>query len=555
MWNTAILKDYDYVAVMTGRCPNLMEIKCQKDSVFNKPLTENGLLMQVGEIAESYKQSGHFPRIALLDDIVVHGRSLNLFLQQFLELLAACLNTDDLESLYNKLCKSLSLFVLIVNDAPILLKQEYQWGMQFERIGREREWRDISYKISEDIYKSDVANTSHVISAKQQEPGATIPVSDSWELVDEDAVSYRRTSQRLYVHVLSIRNNAYPTVRSYICGGHRYYTPFFFCGTLSDEQLERLFDEIAVWLDEESRGLFRPFLDIVESAKQYDQLRPVYFQLVNLLLGQITLSRFIEDTGLSMQDFQLDTKKISYNFGHAKQTESALKALCSIHWPEDILDRVCVVLEIPGQALSNAPPLDSPEDICNTIKLFVYLQAVRHEAYAKSLERDFAAGRGTSKIRLTGEVEFESFLSIILSALSASVQNHKTALLVLSCLSRMIDCGDVYIKPRAYFDENGGCYIYESCIRNTELSLAIMPRDLGAYFPTFVRMTQLYQLDEGFPGLVAKHFTRILPPDSSESKDILFTAKVLAKILTDYSSMSDSLLEWNQELLKNNDTF
>ena len=171
---------------MTQKCSNLVEASLPESNgdrvIFSRLLTENGLLMKCDDIVDHYLRTGHFPSIALLDDTLVHGRSMNEFLQRLLDLLAECLRKRgyavDIEHLQYELCKSLSLFIQVVNDAPFLLKQEYQRSMHFQCVGRELEWREFSDNTSRLIHRAEVANTSYVISARQAACGAVSAPAD-----------------------------------------------------------------------------------------------------------------------------------------------------------------------------------------------------------------------------------------------------------------------------------------------------------------------------------------------------------------------------------------
>lgn len=550
-WCRNAVAGFDYVAAMTRRCPNWIEAQLQIQpehrSEFDRLLTENGLLMQAEEIAGYYRQFGRFPRIALLDDVLVHGRGLNTFLQTLLELLAVCLDVDDPESLLGELSKSLTLFMLATNDAPVLLKQEYQWGMQYRNVARENQWRKISSKIAETIYQADVANTSYVVSASQPQ-GAAVSAPNQWELVEEDEIPYRGTCQRLYVHALSRGRKAYPTVRSYLRGNSRYYTPYFFCGTLTDAQISRLFALAQSQLSGDALAQFQPFLGLVRQAAAYKQRWMVYFQLVNLLLGQITLQRFLDDAGLFHTELKLDTAKIARNFGSIRQVEPCLNQLCGIRWPAGFLEQVCDALEIPEQASLSLTPVDSADEVRFTMELAVYLQAVRHEAYAKSLEQAFAAGRGPAEIKPTGEAQFERFLSVVFSGLYTLAWEHRTVLLMLACLTQMMDRGDVCLKARFHYDMNRDQYLFDSSVRNTEMSLSVMPRNLGPYFPAFVRAAQLYQRDENFPTLAAAYLASRIPRDFPNAEQVVLTARSLARVLSDYHGISGTLLDWEDVL-------
>lgn len=544
-YKSAVLSNHVYVAAMTQKCSNLIEASLLESNgdrvIFSRLLTENGLLMKCDDIVDHYLSTGHFPSIALEDDTLVHGRSMNEFLQRLLDLLAECLSRRgyvvDIEHLQCELCRSLNLFIQVVNDAPFLLKQEYQRSMHFQCVGRELEWREFSDNTSRLIHRAEVANTSYVISARQAACDA-VPAPAGWEAVTEDTIPYRGTRQHFYVHPVSRARRVFPTVRSYLRGNYRYYTPYFFCGSLSQEQIDRMLTLVQEFCGTSCKGFF----DLIERAKTYSKLRQVYFQLVNLLLAQITLSSLFDHGDLPQLGFELDTEKIARNFGFPYEVEPALTALCAVHWPADMVDRLCAVMELEPMERWTEETDVSPDDIRSIVELAVFLQGVHHESYAKSLEQAFAAGRESTVIKSTGERTFERFFSIVFAGLCIPEWQYRTTVLMLACLTQMMDWGDVALKARDK-EENGRVW-YDSSIRNTEMSLSILPRTLGSCFPRFFRLTQLSWRDDDFPAQIRNYFKRLLPDGSPESRRVIRTAEIFARIISDTRNIVSTLVNW-----------
>lgn len=549
-YKNAALSNYDYFAAVARGCSNWIEVVLLEEggdrAIFSRLLTESGLLMECENIVDRYLSTGHFPSIAVEDDVLVHGRNMNEFLQRLLDLIAECLRkrgySVDEAFLRQELCRSLSLFIQVVNDAPVLLKQEYQWGMHFQHVCRELEWRKFSYSTSKLIRGADVANTSYVISAWQPVCGA-VSGPAGWEVVAEDEIPYRGRKQHFYVHPVSRSRRVFPTVRSYLCANSRYYTPYFFCGSLSEEQISRVLEVVRASCDSPCKGFFA----LMERAAAYSQLRQVYFQLVNLLLGQITLSVFFDETGLSQSSFALDTEKIARNFGLSNEVEPCLKELCAVRWPADIVGRICAAMEAePMVAWIKEWPEEpdiSPDNIRSTMELAVFLQGVYHERYAKSLERAFVSGRKVSGIKSTGERIFERFFSIAFAGLCVPEWEYRTTVLMLACLTQMMDWGDVSLKARDRKDESGRIW-YDSSIRNTEMSLSILPRKLGSHFQSFFRLAQLSWRDDDFPAQARNYFKRLLPDGSPQSREVIHTAEIFARIISENPSMAGSLVNW-----------
>lgn len=163
---------YLYVVLVTRRAFNIWDLfyRSSGDSYdTNSIISDNAILLKSHEFAEEYKNQGKFRSFALIDDILVHGRSINKFLQSFASLIKASLKEMDMdadvETIEAALADAIDLWVFVENDLPLLVKQEFQWKIRYSHVWKEKEWRQFSYDVSQLIWHADVANTSYVISA------------------------------------------------------------------------------------------------------------------------------------------------------------------------------------------------------------------------------------------------------------------------------------------------------------------------------------------------------------------------------------------------------
>lgn len=535
---------FDYIATMTRRSPNWLECARLKYDAnrpkFARLTTENGLLMLAEDLAYEYISSGVFPRIALFDDVLVHGRSLNAFLKLLQDLLTEVLCgqiTFESEQLWNDLSSSITLFICYANSSPFLLRHEFQWSMRLQYVAREREWREFSAGISDLIWKSDVANTSYVISAVQQTADAPAAVGN-WEFVGEEEIPYRGAQQRLYVHPLSHDRWAFPTVRSYVCEGKRYYTPYFFCGVLDEAQIQAVYDCIQPVLSQS-----QSFMNLLNRAARFPSRQAVYFQLINLLIGQIILQLFFRDVGLNSAEFSYDTEKIASNFGLAADVGPIFDKLCHIAWPENFLELLVSQMGIACVEKRESLETVPASRLRAKMEQIVYSRAVQHEAYAKHLERSFVTGFEAVPIRRTGEVSFEGFLVITLDEFNLSKYDYRSTLLVLACLTQMMDRGDVSLKARVEPGKQGALQYY-SAVRNTEMSLSIMPRKLMDYFDDFYRLTHFFWKDKNFPIQARSYFHRIVNNADPNTEEIVDTAGEYAEIISRHPDLINCLMDW-----------
>ena len=563
-WFCAILSGgFDYIATMTRRCSNLFEVlleehpDCKED--FSRVLTENGLLMKVEEIVDSYVSQGEFPRVVLADDVLVHGRNLTTFLELFYDLILECFDAKriafDPESLRADFDRRVTLWIFAVNDVPILVRPEQQWEMRYEHIWSENTWHEFSNSVSCLIYERDIANTSFTLSAQIAKSKAAPARELSGWRTPIEPLRYRDDSQQrqFYLSKFAVRD-VYPTVRSYVCGNTRYYTPHFFSPELDAAQADQIADILFPRLDRElAPDIALQFFDLHRRTKAFSKRRSAYCQLMQLLLSLVTLSVFLSDLYGKTSAFRFDSARIARNFGYVDDVEKILNALCAIQWSGDTLAELCNIFG--GAAISfptaSATDRDLPEGVKRSMEDAVYAQALEHEKGARKMEKIYATGGECSiaELNKTGEKESSDFLSQVLNDFSDSSEDGPVILLMLSCLTQMLDRGDVSLKARAPDEGHRRSHLY-CAIRNTEMSLAIMPRRISPYFMEFFHIAWLHWRNDDFPDRVSGYFAEMLYGllrKPTEEADLRLTDAVeFAQMICKNRSIVGPMLNWRR---------
>lgn len=582
LWfHEAANSDVMYVAAMTRRCPNIIQLLLESsdspvtEADCQKFLTENGLLMQSEEIARIYCETGSFPHIGIIDDILVHGRSLTRFLQSFYNLIEKCVTTAtphvDKSQLKKQFYQGIHLWVYAVNDTPILLKQEYQWSMHYHCISSESKWRRFSRDISDLIFEGTTANTSYVLSARMDL--SKCPVlndSPSWAfLQDNEKIQYEAfpyftrseeaTSpallQTFYLHSIAQEYAMYPAVRSYICGKYRFFTPLLFLPKLSPVQVTAISEKFLSYFQESGIGALENLASLIVRARQYEERCHVFFQLICLLLSQVTLRTFLEDMFPEETDicncFEYDTKKISRNFGLSEEITESLNALYAVKWPSDFLWELCVAAQLPKIHRSEATECalsDVPfkSNVLFAIEDIVYSLALSHEEHAKEMEKVYASGGEIqlNELDKTGEISIESFLENVFAKINVPAPSLKMIMFALSCVTQMMDFGDISLKARGD-DESG----YYSAIRNTEMSLSIMPRRIAPFYLKFFQVAQFFWREDNLPERTRCYFTDfVFKDDASKAniavEDFINNAVKFSELIRDHRCIVDSILNW-----------
>lgn len=549
------LHNYRYVVATTRRASNFLElVRAKNPGVLPQYMTENGLLLQAEEIARFYKANGYFPKIAILDDILVYGRNMNLLLTQLWSTICQCLSRldieagEDVEEAFNQ---SISLWIYAMNDAPILLRHEFQWTMHCTQMLPNSQWRCLSDSISKLISDQDVANTSYVISAKLKwgtyhyQPGVM-----SWAV--DNSLQYRDNHYHysFYLFRLSPKAGVYPSVRSYVKQGIQYFTPYFFMPELNAEQVIRVLLAIFEVSSEQALKATNKCINLLNRIKECPSRLMVYAQFTFLLLSQITLSVFFENLDPEIEaQLSYDTEKISRNFGFVEDIHPILSRFCRIRWNEKQLITLLDCLGFPDRAEAAALPPAATETDCkrtvNSVECLVYKQAVDHERDAAGRKQyNFSdTPSGDVYVNQTGEQELGMFLSRVEKW--AGIQTDIVSMLpVLSCLTQMMDLGDISLKARS--KRCNGRSVFYSSVRTTEMSLAIMPRKLSRYYQQFFLLAQLYWRDQDFPDRVEYFFRDVIFEGDPEGKNMtmILNAKYFAQLISKNQMIVDSMLNW-----------
>lgn len=547
------LHNYRYVVATTRRASNFLElVRARNPGVLPQYMTENGLLLQAEEIARFYEANGYFPKIAILDDILVYGRNMNLLLTQLWSTVSQCLSRlnigagEDVEDAFNR---SISLWIYAINDAPILLRHEFQWMMHCQQMLSNSQWRCLSDSISKLISDRDVANTSYVISAKLKGGTNYRPSVMSWAA--DDSLRYRDNHYHysFYLFRLSPKAGVYPSVRSYVKQGFQYFTPYFFMPELNAEQVIRVLLAVFDFSSKQNMRVTNRCINLLNRIKECPSRLMVYAQFTSLLLSQITLSVFFENLDLKTEAKLIyDTEKISRNFGFETDMKPILDRFCQIRWNEKQLIALLDCLGFPDRTDMTVPAaVTEPgyQSTVNSVECLVYKQAVDHERDAVGRKQYHLSGAPSEDLYVnqTGEQELGSFLSRVENW--AGIQGNILSMLpVLSCLTQMMDLGDISLKARS--KRCNGRSVFYSSVRTTEMSLAIMPRKLSRYYQQFFLLAQLYWRDQDFPDRMEYFFKEIIFGGDPEGKNatMIRNARYFAQLISENQMIVDSMLNW-----------
>lgn len=197
----SVQQPWDYVVYMVRRSYILALIMEKITGVQmgekTKFLTDAAFMLQCQELARQFQKRQRFPSVLLCDDVLIHGRSINHFIEELEKNLMACLPGYEEDEIRYALVRALKIHVYVRSDHPLLLLGRYESRLDYARREKPAVWRKLSNDISNLIGRSDIANAAYVYSDWITEEQVQKMDLDAWI-----HTSYQGTEQYAMVRLL-----------------------------------------------------------------------------------------------------------------------------------------------------------------------------------------------------------------------------------------------------------------------------------------------------------------------------------------------------------------
>lgn len=157
-----ISEQYEYITAAERRAFNLAAWYLTDIS---KLVSNSGMLLQYKKLSEYYRMHGRFPKILVVDDLMMHGRGMSKFLDQLEMLVRNELGYDTWSDCDQMSCRrsftdSIDIYIYAKNRMSVLLDSRYTWQMHVRKKMHLSELRDLSLQLSDFLAYNNVANTS-----------------------------------------------------------------------------------------------------------------------------------------------------------------------------------------------------------------------------------------------------------------------------------------------------------------------------------------------------------------------------------------------------------
>lgn len=373
--------EYNYVCARERRCFNLVAHFLPDVDM----ISTRALILKYAEIAEYYRENRRFPRILILDDLMIHGRGIAKFLQQLEDMLAIKLldmgvlkqHDNYRYTVYRNLADAVTIYVYAQNASVSFLADGYLDRLSAVNELYGHEIRDLSFQLTSRIRQWGITNTSYVYSVRSEllmkclldqkdgRIGSSKWVRKTWNYGGEDMILYTRLHGRNTVNrVDTIRffpgryNNVGPRKEQL-----PLLTSFSFFGDLQESVLRRLFEEVSGILQKAGLNkLADIFREDPNEQINFVLMQP-QTQLISFILSVAMLMDFCLD--VIPQDklddimMQGDIWKISRNFGRRAEIRPELMQIRRKALRNALKDTILRVIDEEAEELIHINPIDA----------------------------------------------------------------------------------------------------------------------------------------------------------------------------------------------------
>ena len=512
---------YDYVCARERRCFNLVaRFLPEVDMISTRALT-----LKYAEIAEFYRENRRFPRILILDDLMIHGRGLAKLLQQLEDMLViklldmgVLIRSDNYHyTVHRHLADAVTIFVYARNTGVVFLVDGYLERIRAVKKLYADEMRDLSLQLSTQMGQWDIANTSYVYSVRSEvitnclfdqkdgRIGSSEWVRKTWSYGGEKMILYTRLHGRKTV-------NRVDTVRFFPgrCNSEDSWreplpllTSFSFFGDLQESALRRLFKEVSGIL--QKAGLYKLADILKEDPNEQINfiLLQTQIQLISFILSVAMLLDFCLDVIPQdrLNDIMMrgDIWKISRNFGRRDEIHSELMQIRKKALRTELKETILCMIDEEAEELIQVNPLEALEQFerdSNTQMDSVAFvnNEVRRSIYHVGMKSERRAYEQSSRPYRFIPEEYQEYCGkdglISLRDLAQKKQFSEKSGSVFSYLASfvaMMDSCAVSVRTKAIRSKNGETKVC-TLAKAGEMASFYLPEKVAMFVPVFAAL-------------------------------------------------------------------
>ncbi len=434
-----------------------------KDRTDKRFLTDAGLILQTSNLVKFYRNHGRFPRITILDELMVRGGNLCHFLEVLEAHLREQMTDLSAEKIHFELVNAVKIRVFAGLEDSHLLLGDYSLSVKVNHFCGIDRWRELSSRLSSLLLDCNVANAGYIFSSYITE-GQIENLRDSGYLTGFVRTVYQNVPEYTYVDVIG--NESVKAILSLRLiegkeAGCRAI-PFVFLPDLSQMETDRLWEAV---LSKAERKL-NAEIGLRAWTVRLREIRGLRSanEFLTLLLSVPVLQDFQISCGIqrSKEDHERELQKMvrNYNMTSEEETENILRLV--LDHPLLTLEEVKAVLtDVIGNEMhlilreSADTSADIPKELLDQYRLkledrFYEMNLKEESETFKKLEK---YRNGEWNNRQKARRYAESSYEILQEILNDKVQNLRVPLTdIIACIVmflQMMDAGVVSVSSYA----------------------------------------------------------------------------------------------------------
>lgn len=327
-----ISRNYDYIAATERRCFNLVARFLPELNM----VSGSALKLCCGDMAEHYRKHFRLPRVLIIDDIMVRGRSISKLLLQLEVLLEeelsdVLITPEDSFRFRSSFTDAVDIYVYAKNRGTLFLGERFQRKLRFMMELYAGRLRDLSLQMSYWLARQEIANTSFVCSVRSKLLTDLLQKEDAgaecewkkivWKHPNEEMILYTRIYGEDQVNRIS-------TLRFFPGRANKQppqMTSFTLIGELNTQEFANLCKELAQVLQKMECHKLSAIFKNEKSVIRINQGQLLCFILSILDLFEFCQSILTEEQYLQVEDeLRMDLNKIACQFGPREEMRKEL---------------------------------------------------------------------------------------------------------------------------------------------------------------------------------------------------------------------------------------
>lgn len=514
--------DADYKVFMARRAFNLNRAMMRAYDAENNfeyhtetILTQTGILLSSGELADYYILHGYFPVILICDDILVHGRSVKRLIDRLHAAITKYAKQKnpkvDSRQIKKKLLEAVEFHVFAQNESGILLDDRYE--IQADQQISSPQLKVLSSQISDYLKGCGIANTSFVLSGELPMHVQHRLFRDPQLMETSTSFCYRGRTQLVFY---KNRGGILETIRIHCPDDYSEYngviTSLVLFGDIEKTDLDRLCDRIAVGVSK-----YIPGGKISEILRlKMDEMEAPKMQLLHFLLSIFCLVEFLQEAlefdNNEVYQFLLrsDYTKIACNFDFSyrlrREFMRLFNAICFEGFKADWL----YALLVNNGAIIPLFVDKSPDNQFHQARLGLLEMQAYEDAedifYKKGMEAEAEADEYVRRYKeydttkpSADSIELKRYLRQMNEA--GIIQNTSS----IGCMLGLLDSGLVAMNTEA--DRKGSqIYYMKTYLKAGELATSVYARIFTVFMPALALVEQNYKRVDKYRKPAVKKF-------------------------------------------------